>query len=167
MAADLVLRTQARGLRWLDRTAGRLRPARHAPAHLAIGEAGEREALLHLRRLGYTVVARRWTSGKLRGDLDLVAWWGDTLCFVEVKTRSVRDPLDPAENAVDREKRRVLRRMAWAYLRSFPRDCRDTIPVRFDLAAVYLGPGQPEVEIFPAAFTWRDPPHSRRPAFGV
>ncbi len=137
------------------------------PAHLVTGMTGEREALLHLRRRGYVIAARRWTTGKLRGDLDLVAWCGDTLCFVEVKTRTDRNPLDPAQAAVDREKRRMLRQMAWAYLRSFPRDRRHTVPVRFDIVAVYLTPGEPMVEIFPAAFGWRDQPHSRRAGFGV
>lgn len=171
-----MLQAQGYGLRWLDGAGRRLRPGRQQPAHLLTGSAGEREALLHLRRQGYTVVARRWTTGKLRGDLDLVAWHGDTLCFLEVKTRTERDPLDPAEAAVDREKRKVLRQMAWAYLRSFPRNLRHTIPVRFDIVAVYLvagkvetgvTPGELVIEIFPAAFGWRDQRHSPRSGFGV
>lgn len=166
-AANLALRTQAHGLRWLNHAASLLRPGKKMPAHLVTGLTGEREALLYLRRQGYIVVARRWTTGKLRGDLDLVAWYGDTLCFLEVKTRSERNPLDPGETAVDRDKRRMLRQMAWAYLRSFPRDQRHTLPVRFDIVAVYLAPGEPVVEIFPGAFGWRDRPHSRRSGFGV
>lgn len=164
---DWALKTQARGLRWLDRAASRLRPARQTPAHLLTGTIGEREALLYLRRQGYMIVARRWTTGKLRGDLDLVAWYGDTLCFLEVKTRSDHNPLDPAEAAVDRDKRRMLRQMAWAYLRGFPQTLRHTLPVRFDIVAVYLTPGEPVVEIFPGAFGWRDHPHSGRSGFGV
>ena len=163
----LALEAEAGALRWLHRAARRLRSGKEMPAHLVTGTTGEREALLHLRRRGYVIAARRWTTGKLRGDLDLVAWCGDTLCFIEVKTRTDRNPLDPAEAAVDREKRRMLRQMAWAYLRSFPRDRRGTLPVRFDLVAVYLTPREPTVEIFPAAFGWRDPPHSRRAGFGV
>lgn len=163
-AADRMLRIQAHGLRWLDRASRRLRPLRQAAPHLQTGNQGEREALLYLRRQGYTVVARRWTTGKLRGDLDLVAWHGDTLCFLEVKTRTERDPIDPAEAAVNREKRHMLRRMAWAYLRSFPRSRRHTIPVRFDLVSVYLLE-EADVEIFPGAFGWREQRHSVR--FGV
>lgn len=154
-------------LRWLDRAAHRLRPGRRQPAHLVTGTTGEREALLHLRAHGYLVVARRWTTGKLRGDLDLVAWKGDTLCFVEVKTRSGRNPNDPAEAAVDREKRSMLRRMAWAYLRTFPRGLRETIAVRFDVIAVYLTGDEPEIEIFPYAFGWRDEARHRSARFGV
>ena len=152
----------------------RLRPRRQPPAHLATGTAGEREALLHLRSRGYTVVARRWTTAKLRGDLDLVAWHGDTLCFVEVKTRRERKGTDPAEASVDREKRRMLRRMARAYLHSFPRDRRDTIAVRFDIVSVYLQadtPGlhadTPEIDIFPYAFGWGEPRGRSGTRFGV
>ena len=58
------------------------------PAHLETGLRGEREALFELRRMGYTVVARRWQTAKVRGDVDLIGWKGDTLCFIEVKTRT-------------------------------------------------------------------------------
>src|SRR5277367_6816306 len=54
----------------IDRLARRLRGgAEGSAAHLATGVRGEEEALFHLRRQGYTIVARRWTSPKARGDL--------------------------------------------------------------------------------------------------
>lgn len=135
------------------RELARLRRGRGA-AHLATGFAGEREALFHLRKLGYIVVARRWRTPKLRGDVDLIGWDGDRLCFVEVKTRSVRDATDPAESAVDDGKRRVLRGLARAYLRRFPRDLRDKVPVRFDVVSVYLQPSGNEFELYRGAFGW-------------
>ncbi len=144
-------------LRPLVRAAARRHPR---PAHLAVGEAGELEAFLFLRSLGFTVVARQWTTGRLRGDLDLIAWEADTLCFVEVKTRTTQDPLDPAEAAIDRQKREMLRRMATAYLRGFPPEHRRSIPTRFDTVAVYLQPasGQqaPLCEHLRNSFGWRD-----------
>ena len=75
-------------LRWLDSVASR---RTRGPEHLKTGLRGELEALLHLRELGYVVVARRWKTPKLRGDIDLIAWDGDCLCFIEVKTRTQRD----------------------------------------------------------------------------
>jgi putative endonuclease len=132
------------------------------PDHLIVGERGEQEALFELRRRGYQVVARRWQTPKLRGDLDLVAWDGDWLCFVEVKTRSERDPMSPAETAVDDEKRRILRRTARAYLRAFPEGKRREIPVRFDIVAVYLTDPRPEFEVFQGAFGWADRETNRR-----
>lgn len=148
--------------RWLLRRADAVAGARQGrPEHLRVGERGELEAMFALRALGMTVVARRWTTGRLRGDLDLVAWEGDVLCFVEVKTRSRRDVMDPAEAAVDGEKRRVLRRMATAYLRGFPEVARRAVVSRFDVMAVYLGDadgvaGEPVCELLREAFGWRE-----------
>jgi putative endonuclease len=122
-------------------------------AHLATGEQGEREALFHLRKLGYTVVAQRWKSAKLWGDIDLVGWDGPTLCFVEVKTRGARDGMT-AESAVDRDKRDMLRRMARAYLKGFPEKLRVDVPVRFDVVSVYLLPTGTEFELYRGAFGW-------------
>src|SRR5271154_465903 len=118
---------------------GRLdaRGMRSVAPHLATGERGEREALFHLRKMGYTIVGRRWKSAKLWGDVDLIGWDGPTLCFIEVKTRSGRDAM-PAESAVDRDKQEMLRRMARAYLRGFPEKLRAEVPVRFDVVSVYL-----------------------------
>jgi Uncharacterised protein family UPF0102 len=52
-----------------------------SPAHLELGRRGEEAAFFYLRRRGYTVVARDWRSAKARGDLDLVAWENNILCF--------------------------------------------------------------------------------------
>jgi putative endonuclease len=147
------INVQAWAMRRMDALAARRRDGRAESEHLATGERGEREALFHLRRLGYTVVARRWKSAKLWGDVDLIGWDGEWLCFVEVKTRSGRDAM-PAEAAVDREKREMLRRMARAYLRVFPEKLRAEVPVRFDVVSVYLLPTGVEFELYRGAFGW-------------
>lgn len=121
------------------------------PPHLLIGERGEDAAYFYLRGLGYTVVARRWRAERLPGDLDLVAWDGSTIVFVEVKTRTTRD-LAPADTAVDAYKQWMLRRMARAYLRQFPASLRAAIPVRFDIFCVYLLANGTECEHFRDAF---------------
>ncbi len=140
---------QARAISWLD-----ARQARGLKAeHLVTGERGELEALFYLRRMGYTVVARRWKSSRLRGDVDLIGWDGARLCFVEVKTRGGRGA-GPAELAVDTEKQDMLRRMARAYLKSFPRKLRAAVSVRFDVVSVYLLPTGVECELYPEAFGW-------------
>lgn len=105
--------------------------------HLQVGERGELEAMYFLRRQGYLVVERRWRSPELRGDLDLIAWDGGTLVFVEVKARTKRD-FAPARSAVDREKQAMLRRMARGYRRTLPRATRWETPLRFDVVSVYL-----------------------------
>ncbi|HKF49413.1 MAG TPA: YraN family protein [Terracidiphilus sp.] len=140
-----------RSLAGLDRLARR-RGESQAPAHLKVGLSGEDAAFFALLRKNYTVVARRWSAGTLPGDVDLVAWQGPLLCFIEVKTRSARDTT-PAEAAVDGNKRRVLRRLAKAYLRHL--DQRETPQVRFDVISVYLvGGAKAEIEHFENAFGW-------------
>ena len=143
------------GLRWalrgLERLQGQVGRAPKKARHLVTGERGELEALFYLRRLGYLFVERRWRSPELRGDLDLVGWEGETLCVVEVKARTARD-LYPAALAVDEEKRRMLRRMGRAYLRTLPRGERRTVEVRFDVVSVYLLGEQAECELVRGAF---------------
>ena len=140
---------------------------RRMPAHLLVGERGELEALFYLRRRGYIVIARRWQTPQLRGDLDLIAWEGDTLCFIEVKTRSARDRT-PAALAIDTRKRRNLARMIRAYLRTLPRPKSGTPTLkpltRLDIVSVYLLPHGTECELIRDAFDWRQDPS---PGFGV
>jgi putative endonuclease len=130
------------------------RGQRPTPQHLLTGERGEDLAFFHLRSLGYTVVARRWVCARVRGDLDLVAWDGDTLVVFEVKTRTARD-LFPAEAAVDALKQRQLRRLTAAYLAQLPARHRTRAPVRFDILSVYLLTDTPEFEHISNAFPFR------------
>ncbi|MEO6816674.1 MAG: YraN family protein [Edaphobacter sp.] len=145
---------QVGALRRMDRLRERLRRTPSTAEHLATGLRGEREALFHLRTFGYTIVARRWKTAKLRGDVDLIGWDQDRLCFIEVKTRTGRDPLAPAESAVDGDKQEMLRKMARAYLRSFPEKLRREVPVRFDIVSVYLQPTTVEFDVYKGAFGW-------------
>jgi len=152
--ARLWIDAQERWLEWLSRLRGRWGRAQATAPHLETGLRGERAALFELRRRGVTVVARRWTSAKMRGDVDLIGWDGDRLCFVEVKTRSARD-LRPAESAVDEDKRDMLRGLARIYLHTFPEHERRTIAVRFDVVSVYAIGETNEFDFFPGAFGWR------------
>src|SRR5689334_3278825 len=83
------------------------------------GQRGEEDAYFYLRRHAYVMVARNYRSPHHRGEIDLIGWNNDMLCFIEVKTRTTRD-VKPAEAAVDREKRRALRAIIADYLRSLP-----------------------------------------------
>lgn len=124
------------------------------PEHLATGIEGEDAAFHFLRRKGYVVVARRWSSGGTPGDLDLIAWHGPVLCFIEVKTRTAHDTT-PAEAAVDQHKQHTLRRLAKRYIRQLPQP--DQPQVRFDVISVYLVPNEKhEFVHFENAFGWND-----------
>ena len=147
-------RTLLLGLRALP---GRLgRPPRTAK-YLLTGERGELEALFFLRRQGYRIVERRWRADGLRGDLDLIGWDGETLCFVEVKARTKRD-FAPARSGVDRDKQRMLRQMARAYRGTLPRPQRRELSTRFDVVSVYLLEEKVECELARGVFSWKDEP---------
>ncbi len=71
------------------------------PAHLQTGRWGEELAAAYLRENGYVILERDWHSG--HRDIDIIAQKDSTIVFVEVKTRSSRDILDPIR-AVNRQK---------------------------------------------------------------
>jgi putative endonuclease len=98
--------------------ANRLFPARQ-PKHLLTGKRGELEAYLHLRSLGYTIVASNFRVPYDRGEIDLIGWDDGILCFIEVKTRTDAG-LAPPVTAVDRSKRRHILSVARRYVRRFP-----------------------------------------------
>jgi putative endonuclease len=145
---------------WIERAVDRLhrvsrrRGSANQPAHLLTGIDGERAAFFYLRRKGYTIVARRWSAGNLPGDIDLIAWQGPVLCFIEVKTRTARD-MTPAEVAIDQHKRNILRRLARRYIRQLPGEAAP--PVRFDVVSVYMVPGkEKEITHFENYFGWSE-----------
>jgi putative endonuclease len=145
-----------------DGLAARLGRAPANAPHLDLGIRGEEAGFFHLRRLGYVVVARRWQSYRHPGDIDLIAWDRDTLCFIEVKTRSSHAVAE-AQAAVDKDKRRTLRRLAWHYLRYLTTPSEEA---RFDVLTVYLEEGkQPEFNLFRGAFDWSELREDRRGTF--
>src|ERR1700692_1066038 len=104
MSSGRLTHTVMRALDWL---AAHTLPAEKVPTHQRTGRRGEEAAYFYLRKLGYVMVARNYRTPNRRGEIDLIAWHKDVLCFVEVKTRTTRD-VKPAEAAVDRDKRRDL-----------------------------------------------------------
>ncbi len=92
---------------------------------------GEAAAARALERAGLEVLDRNWRAG--RRELDLVVREGPVVAFVEVKTRSP-GPQDPLE-AIDRAKRRDLRRAARAWIHAHPGVGRE---FRFDAVSVRL-----------------------------
>lgn len=133
-------RTTQLVLRLLDRIAPEPGRGEGEASSKRIGQRGEEDAYFYLRRLGYVMVARNYRSPRHHGEIDLIGWDHDVLCFVEVKTRTTHD-VKPAEAAVDREKRRALRKVAGDYLQSLPRrKFPEPPPWRFDVLTVYYDP---------------------------
>ncbi len=104
-----------------------------------LGRVGERAAAEWLMAHGYTVVGRNLRFG--HDEIDLVAECGDTVCFVEVKTRrqypDYRTPEGTPAEAVDTRKKTAMVRAAEAWLSANP---TDRIP-RLDVMEVYADPG--------------------------
>ncbi len=112
------------------------------------GRAGEEAAVLALKAHGYVVLERNVRTPL--GELDIVARHGDTLVFVEVKTRRSA-AFGPPAAAVDRRKQRKLRQLAESFRQSRG---LTRVPCRFDVVAVEPGhaPRAWKVEIIPDAF---------------
>jgi putative endonuclease len=83
---------------------------------LALGRRGEDLAHRFLRSKGFIIVARNYRLSSGDAEADLIAWEGDTLVFVEVKSRETAD-FGPPERAIGEEKRAHLLRIAREYTR--------------------------------------------------
>ena len=112
--------------------------------HLLLGLRGERLAAEFLERTGYRLVASNFklpVGRNLRGalvhaEIDLVAYEGDTLCFIEVKTRA-SDWFTAPEANVDLRKQRQITRAARVYSRLFNLTHE---PHRYDVISIILSP---------------------------
>src|SRR5580658_1329480 len=80
------------------------------------GRLGEDLAHRYLRRSGCTVIARNYRTRSGSGEIDIVAWHGETLAFIEVKTRQT-DEYGAPDRAVDAEKQQRLQLAARDYVR--------------------------------------------------
>lgn len=80
-----------------------------------LGAWGEDVTEKYLQSKGYEILARNWRSPE--GEIDLVAWDGDTFVFVEVKTRSSNVFGTPEESLTQRKRKR-LQLAGLAYLDS-------------------------------------------------
>ncbi|PIR03377.1 MAG: hypothetical protein COV60_00630 [Candidatus Magasanikbacteria bacterium CG11_big_fil_rev_8_21_14_0_20_43_7] len=105
-----------------------------------IGEWGEQEAVCFLVEKGYTVVERNFQTRM--GEIDIIAWhkkihFGNTLCFVEVKTRGGEK--GSAERATRGEKFANIKQAATAYCLQNNVD-REHTPIQFEQVSIYGGP---------------------------
>lgn len=97
-----------------------------------LGRKGEDIVCRYLRKHGYKIIERNYATPF--GEADIIAFKGETYCFVEVKTRS-RDVYGLPAEAVDRTKQQRYRRIAACFCAAL----REEVPVRFDVASVYEG----------------------------
>ena len=110
-----------------------MREARTLHPDGALGRLGEDLAHRHLQKKGLVVCARNYRS-PAGHEIDIVAWEGDTLVFVEVKTRTSDEHAAPGR-AIDRDKMERISRAAWHYARMADADWKKT---RIDAVSVVL-----------------------------
>ncbi|MFN7017234.1 MAG: YraN family protein [Fimbriimonadales bacterium] len=95
-----------------------------------LGRRGEERAAQYLQAQGYAILARNWR--KREGELDIVALEGETLAFVEVKTRRTHT-FGAGEESIDLRKQAQLARLAQRFIDEHPnldfRECRFDVVV--------------------------------------
>lgn len=105
------------------------------------GNKGERLAARFLRRKGFKILARQYATRW--GEIDLIALDGETIVFVEVKSRRSEAAGHPVE-AITYDKQKKLTRMALAYLK---RHGLLENSARFDVVAVLWPDGAKRAEV--------------------
>lgn len=123
-----------------------------------LGDLGERLAAEHLEKNAYRLVVanfkvpvgRNTNEALVTGEIDLIAFDGDTLCFIEVKTRTSDEFTGPL-SAVDLRKQRQIIRTARIYRRIF--GIRD-VKYRYDVVTIVMRRGRlPEIELVKGFWT--------------
>lgn len=92
------------------------RRKRHMTADHALGRRGEDIAQRFLQRAGFIIVDRNYRMASGGGEVDLIGWEGDTLVFVEVKSRQT-DEYGAPDRAIGPGKLSSLMRAAREYTR--------------------------------------------------
>ena len=119
-------------------------PAKNGRRHT--GETGEALAVRSLKKNGYKIIEQNYRC-KL-GEIDIIARDGRVLTFIEVKARRTSDFGGP-KWAVTPQKQRKLSMLALKYLKETEQMGKKA---RFDVVAIRLLPGDPDIEIIKNAF---------------
>jgi len=113
--------------------------------HNALGHRGELIAQSFLKEKGYQILHVNWRFHRI--EIDIIAMDGDTLVFVEVKTRQT-DLFGEPENAVDYKKQKHLINAANAYVLKHG----VLNDARFDIISIVTEKNNTRINHFPDAF---------------
>mgnify|MGYP000862664561 FL=1 len=111
-----------------------------------LGGQGENCAAAYLRKKGYRILEQNYSTRS--GEIDIIAENGETLVFVEVKTRSSLRYGTPAEAVNFRKRNKIIQTASW-YLRQRHMEYR---PCRFDVIEIYATGGLWTVRQIEGAF---------------
>lgn len=111
-----------------------------------LGKSGEDRAVNFLRQKGFSIIRTNYRTPD--GEIDIIAQDGDTIVFIEVKSRRSLSYGDP-ETAVDSIKKNQIKKIAKQFIshyQLFDRDCR------FDIVALYYEGQAVQIKYIPNAF---------------
>lgn len=94
-----------------------------------LGSKGEDIAAGYLKKKGYKIITRNYKTNA--GEIDIIAQHGETVVFIEVKTRADYSFGYPYE-AVHYRKREKLKNLALLYMKKIGRE----VPIRFDVLSI-------------------------------
>lgn len=114
--------------------------------NIELGKSGEQIALSFLKQKGYKIIKTNYKSQL--GELDIIARDKNTLCFIEVKTRTTLEKGLPAES-ITKNKQHQITKAALSYLKD--NKLWDK-PARFDVVSVFKDGLQDNVELIQNAF---------------
>lgn len=114
--------------------------------NLYFGKAGEDKAADFLAANGYKILKRNYKTRL--GEIDIVARDKETICFVEVKSRTTERFGLPQE-AISKSKQRQIAKAALMFLKE--NDLLDSF-TRFDAVSVLFGQDKPKLELIKNAF---------------
>ena len=138
-----------------SRWRNRFSRSRESSEHIHVrGARGEKLAARFLRQNGYKVLYRNFKPKHGGGQIDIVCRDGDTLVFIEVKTRGTDVFKRPVDDLRQDQKHRISRgALAWLRMLDNPE-----IPFRFDVVEVVVREDQdPELELIQNAFELSKP----------
>jgi putative endonuclease len=112
---------------------------------MGLGQRGEVLAVRYLKNRGYRIIEQNFKTPI--GEIDIIAYDGETLVFIEVKTRESMAYGRPFES-VHYHKRRKIASVASLYLKRL----KHIPPCRFDVLSIHYKDGRPEYELIKDAF---------------
>jgi putative endonuclease len=115
-------------------------------SNIRLGKAGEDAAAGFLEKNGYRILGKNIKSNL--GEIDIVALDKETVCFIEVKTRTSDAYGFPGE-AVSRVKQRHMAKAALSFLKA-----RGLLErkARFDVISILYSAKAPKIDLIKNAF---------------
>ncbi|MDP2939301.1 MAG: YraN family protein [Candidatus Omnitrophota bacterium] len=114
--------------------------------NIELGKSGEEIAILFLKQKGYKIIKTNYKSRL--GEVDIIAWDKDFICFIEVKTRTSLEKGLP-EESITKNKQHQITKAALSYLRE--NKLWDK-PARFDVVSVLRNEEVNKIELIQNAF---------------